>query len=699
MIGLTPFEPITQSTSGPCASAKEAARPLRTGPHSHPRIVAIEPSYQNMNSNQHDVGNEGSSSPALAPWLPIPSRAVSAIEHPCIIKNLDKAITSLGGSVKLSKGLRSKLETTTATDVEGDDELQKLISVSLRPGDPFAKRLLSTPVTTNNLLLKLTVPKRTGRKRKRGTTGPFLTEPEAQGNTNGTGADLVKSTYVEASDIYRSLQDNASRYEVAFAGVVDETHRFRAMPDLQYAASHNEVMIGLREHVLPARYADLKKYNINTAAGADLTKSVGPSAEFLQMPIAFNYKFQQNAYVKYTDQGEVNVQKRFQYNSYIILKPTDDTVPTQPKPTLQPESSLTPYLQTLVAQIRGLLKERPIITRHMLYNKLGWDKRTRLRQAAVYCGYFFESGPWREALVSWGVDPRKDPQYRRYQTVSFMSYKKRGTARHHDAFDKHVQELGRMTTEQLEHQHTFDGVHASNTGNTFQFCDITDPLIARILATEKIRTSCAPTFQGWYHVGTWAKVTVILKDKMNTIIGGETPDDSLYQRVCQWPELWDDKEVYATYRDEINDREVHEAKRREHEVMHSVRIAARNPRYAFEKMEKPNGVDTGMTGATGAEPAEDVEIPEDLTEYPDNPETAEATSNDVAQNGDSSDSEDDDGEDEDEDEDEEDEDDAQDQEQAEDEDGVWEDDHDDSVVKSARAVPKGPTPFGGLYNV
>ena len=36
--------------------------------------------------------------------------------------------------------------------------------------------------------------------------------------------------------------------------------------------------------------AELKKYNINTAAGADLTRSVGPSAEFLQMPIAFNYK-------------------------------------------------------------------------------------------------------------------------------------------------------------------------------------------------------------------------------------------------------------------------------------------------------------------------------------------------------------------------------------------------------------------------
>jgi general transcription factor 3C polypeptide 5 (transcription factor C subunit 1) len=34
----------------------------------------------------------------------------------------------------------------------------------------------------------------------------------------------------------------------------------------------------------------MKKYTLNTAAGADLTKGVGPSAEFLQMPIAFNYR-------------------------------------------------------------------------------------------------------------------------------------------------------------------------------------------------------------------------------------------------------------------------------------------------------------------------------------------------------------------------------------------------------------------------
>lgn len=90
--------------------------------------------------------------------------------------------------------------------------------MTLRPNDPFAKRLLSTPVTTNNLLLKVTVPKRTGRKRKRGTTGPFLSDDQPA---------KADSSFIEAADIYRALKDNASNYKVAFAGVVDETHRFR----------------------------------------------------------------------------------------------------------------------------------------------------------------------------------------------------------------------------------------------------------------------------------------------------------------------------------------------------------------------------------------------------------------------------------------------------------------------------------------
>jgi len=78
------------------------------------------------------------------------------------------------------------------------------------------------------------------------------------------------------------------------------------MPDLQYSATHNDTMVNLRDHILPTKCkhsvrwktavtkrhldSELKNYKLNTAAGADLGKSVGPSAEFIQMPVAFNYR-------------------------------------------------------------------------------------------------------------------------------------------------------------------------------------------------------------------------------------------------------------------------------------------------------------------------------------------------------------------------------------------------------------------------
>jgi len=36
--------------------------------------------------------------------------------------------------------------------------------------------------------------------------------------------------------------------------------------------------------------SQLRNYTLNTKAGADLSKNIGPSAEFLQMPVAFNYR-------------------------------------------------------------------------------------------------------------------------------------------------------------------------------------------------------------------------------------------------------------------------------------------------------------------------------------------------------------------------------------------------------------------------
>lgn len=102
------------------------------------------------------------------------------------------------------------------------------MSVSLRPDDPLAKRLLATPVPTNNLLLKVSAPKRTGRKRKRGSSGPFLPEDHVEGAPEKLEGANPKNSHVDAATIFRCLQDNASKYTVSVAGLVDETHRFRS---------------------------------------------------------------------------------------------------------------------------------------------------------------------------------------------------------------------------------------------------------------------------------------------------------------------------------------------------------------------------------------------------------------------------------------------------------------------------------------
>jgi general transcription factor 3C polypeptide 5 (transcription factor C subunit 1) len=451
----------------------------------------------------------------------------------------------------------------------------------------------------------------------------------------------------------------------------------------------------------------LKNYNLDTTTGADKTRDVGASSEFIQMPIAYDYKYRQGARTDFPDdKGTSSIQRIQAYQNYSIIAPDAESVPQGPSPDLPPETDLTPYVQSLIAQIRLELQKRPIITRHLLYNTLGWDKRDRLRQATVYCGYFFRTGPWREALITWGVDPRTDPSFRRYQTVSYLSYKKTGTARHHSEYDRHTRDLAAQSFEDLENQHIFDGIHVSFTGNLFQFCDITDPLLRGILDTDRIRETCAPTMQGWYHIGTWAKATVILKHKMNRILThpDETPDNTLYARILTWPELWDDAELKAQYRSEFFDKKVNKEKREEHALMKQVMWATRSPRYAFERMEKAEDLAQRMQGeltttgrnlaeAEEEEAEEDDEVEVDMTEEPD-------TAKKILDEGDDEDDADDADEDEDEDE-------ADEADVGDDIDAEGETDDGEYAQPGPRAgdgdapssaVPQGPRPFGGLYD-
>ena len=113
------------------------------------------------------------------------------------------------------------------------------IPLYLRPNDPLCSPLLSYNSLTRNVLLKITVPKRTGRKRRRGTDGPFLGDTVQNKSPDqhtvdshrlgvvATGMDESRRTSESSSIlsqaqqdnpilILRTLQDNINNYKVHY---------------------------------------------------------------------------------------------------------------------------------------------------------------------------------------------------------------------------------------------------------------------------------------------------------------------------------------------------------------------------------------------------------------------------------------------------------------------------------------------------
>ncbi len=147
--------------------------------------------------------------------LVVPPESLIVIEHPCIVKNVGKAIKSLGGVLLLDQLLN-------------DPDLDKSIEASLRPDDPFAKTVLAGPVNTGNVLLKITVPKMTGRKRKRGADEPFqshFSHYTKEPSSNDEGSAIITERRHER--LLRALRDNPTTSSVTPVGSIKETHRFR----------------------------------------------------------------------------------------------------------------------------------------------------------------------------------------------------------------------------------------------------------------------------------------------------------------------------------------------------------------------------------------------------------------------------------------------------------------------------------------
>lgn len=124
--------------------------------------------------------------------------------------------------------------------------------------------------------------------------------------------------------------------------------------------------------------------------------------------------------------------------------------------------------------LRELFKQRPIWSRRALYNHIPKEMRSTVRFTMVHVAYMFRSGPWRDTCITYGIDPRLNPKYRKYQSLQFQM------SREPDSVEE----------EDNKFSHIFDGKRVLSNGRCVQLCDITDPLVKRLIDTEKIRSQC-----------------------------------------------------------------------------------------------------------------------------------------------------------------------------------------------------------------
>ncbi|PKS05306.1 hypothetical protein jhhlp_008679 [Lomentospora prolificans] len=484
----------------------------------------VEPTNESTQRNEGPAGVEGAGDvegreeDEGAPRYVVPPRAMGAVEVPMIVANVDRA-TKAFGNITTYKPLL--------------DPNRNSLPLYMDPENAFCPPILSHNASTHNVLLKVTVPKRTGRKRKRGTDGPWEGEVASD---HGNAPPIVGHDGRVASEkradhpktLLRKLQDNSESYRVETVGVIKHTHRYRGLMDFQVDLSRSDFAANFVDKILSRDVNKIKQFKIGRDIDSGPKSDIMPPPKFTHMTLPFNYAYEQNPFVHAIkgDEGEeqvVNTTAPALVGCFIAA-----TDPTPPAPNRLP-NLLDPLTAEVITAVEEAFEARPIWTRRSLLNYLGprlknWGP---LKRFLGYAAYQFKGGPWRDALMPYGLDPRSDPKYRIYQTLSFKlpsiknankNAKKKSWKNFRRARDADPYKFEEDTAE----SHIFNGDTYYSNGKVWQVCDITDPTLSRMFTEASIRPTCDVESSGWYHQGLWGKAKAVMKCKLVAVLFNRT---------------------------------------------------------------------------------------------------------------------------------------------------------------------------------
>ncbi|CAH1391876.1 unnamed protein product [Nezara viridula] len=290
----------------------------------------------------------------------------SCIEYPGIVKNVDKALETLGGTSEISKVC---------------SKTNRRLELRFRPNDVFCKPACGDRYKTNGIILKIKVVKRK--------------------SENGEEIGLIKNCEI--------------------LGRVTTSFKFKSICDFQFLPMMkmpDGCLEDISESLLPKR-----------VDGDHLRQWLGSPASYFLPPAAFSRIDSQslNTYMFRRDTKDKNDQatgsligrtRKRRSGHAVFVSFNIPKVPTKPREKAIKFLEVKFLNGQQLEIIKKCFEERPIWSKLALMCVTSFQ-HDQLKYLLPVVAYYFVTGPFRVMWVRFGYDPRKDPNSRIYQTLDY----------------------------------------------------------------------------------------------------------------------------------------------------------------------------------------------------------------------------------------------------------------------------------------
>lgn len=451
---------------------------------------------------------------------------LAAVELPLVVKNTEKATRMIGGKDKISQTINS-LDKQTYPG--GQSVREKVLELRLRENS-FHHPIQSLLNTNEKILLKISLPKRNLPK------------------------DYETCDYSAKEIIHYCTQKGNTPY-VQPVGIINKTFLFKGIADFQVSTKHNSTINQFNDLVLhPQGFDSIKKIyqdRENFSGILDYKDSRGFENSDHQLPpppvlspirFPFDYRYQSNpltSIVRDAESGEVKViSKKGTLKLYTkIVDFFTQEIPNEPAIELQKNlehleksnlavNSIEYDLLECIRWLKSIFQVKPIWLRKHLEDVVPFELRRVIKQALPYVSYIYKNGPWRFCNVNFGINPKDDRSYWKYQSEYFRIP---GLHFHSSAATDSAKVIPRTIEEDSDgsiavSEYLFFTGKKLPATVTYQVGDIMDDDICVILKDSKLKLGddfyrTSPDFQdGWINKQTMETIRRIIRYKLGRIV-------------------------------------------------------------------------------------------------------------------------------------------------------------------------------------